>query len=119
MLSNNIANIINIFLTQTKLLEKNLAHLSPHSTVINNTQQVDWLTVRLDQAIISTFLEKSNQFLVTQTALEGINPHATLARGYAIVRGEDGNLVRSIHEVSSGDEINVRVSDGDFEAEVK
>jgi len=47
-------------------------------------------------------------------ALDALNPHAVVGRGYAICRRADGALVRSIHDVRSGDGIAVTVGDGDL-----
>jgi len=51
--------------------------------------------------------------------LEAVSPMATIARGFAIVTGEDGALVGSIAAVSPGDEITVHVSDGALAAVVE
>ena len=48
--------------------------------------------------------------------LEAVSPMATIARGFAIVTGEDGVLIGSVAAVSPGDEITVHVSDGALEA---
>jgi exodeoxyribonuclease VII large subunit len=50
--------------------------------------------------------------------LRALSPHATLERGYAIVRA-GGEIVRSRSGVESGDEIAVQVADGQFGARVK
>jgi exodeoxyribonuclease VII large subunit len=50
--------------------------------------------------------------------LRALSPRATLARGYAIVRAEDG-IVRSATAVASGDELEVEVVDGRFGARVE
>jgi exodeoxyribonuclease VII large subunit len=50
--------------------------------------------------------------------LQAVSPIAVLERGYAIVRrDEDGALVRSVRQVTPGDPLRVRVSDGSFNAE--
>lgn len=46
--------------------------------------------------------------------LEALNPRAILERGYAIVRGQDGSLVRSVRQVQHDERLNVQVSDGQF-----
>jgi len=51
--------------------------------------------------------------------LTAVSPLATLARGYAIVRGEDGRVIRSTHSVTPGDKLNIQVADGDFDAIVE
>jgi len=50
--------------------------------------------------------------------LRALSPHATLQRGYAIVRDGDG-IVRSADAVTRGDEIAVEVADGSFGARVE
>jgi len=50
--------------------------------------------------------------------LRALSPHATLQRGYAIVRDGDG-IVRSAGAVTRGDEIAVEVADGSFGARVE
>ncbi len=51
--------------------------------------------------------------------LEAVSPMATIARGFAIVTGEDGALISSVTAASPGDEITVHVSDGALEAVVE
>jgi exodeoxyribonuclease VII large subunit len=49
--------------------------------------------------------------------LDSLNPLAVLGRGYAIVtRQTDGKLVSQIEQAKPSDEIQVRVSDGAFDA---
>jgi exodeoxyribonuclease VII large subunit len=50
--------------------------------------------------------------------LRALSPHATLARGYAIVRGPDG-IVRSASVVQPGERVEVRVAEGEFGARVE
>ena len=50
--------------------------------------------------------------------LRALSPHATLQRGYAIVRDGVG-IVRSADAVTRGDEIAVEVADGSFGARVE
>ena len=49
--------------------------------------------------------------------LNALNPLAVLGRGYAVVtRQADGKLVSQVSDVKPNDEIQVRVSDGAFDA---
>ena len=53
------------------------------------------------------------------TRLSSLAPAAVLRRGFAILtRRADGRLVTSYQQVSRGDEIQVQVSDGEFNARV-
>jgi exodeoxyribonuclease VII large subunit len=50
--------------------------------------------------------------------LRALSPHATLQRGYAIVRSGD-EIVRSTAAISIGERIDVEVADGQFGARVE
>ena len=41
-----------------------------------------------------------------------MSPLKVLTRGYAMAENEEGQLVRSIHQVQSGDALNIRFGDG-------
>ena len=45
-------------------------------------------------------------------SLHAISPLATVARGYSILQGGDGSVIRSVDQVASGDHIHARVADG-------
>ena len=49
--------------------------------------------------------------------LDALSPLKTLTRGYSITSLKDDNkVVKSINDVKNGDEIEVRVKDGKFNA---
>jgi exodeoxyribonuclease VII large subunit len=45
-------------------------------------------------------------------SLTALNPQAALARGYALVRTPDGQLVRSHHQLATGMTLNLRFAEG-------
>ena len=51
-------------------------------------------------------------------ALSALSPYATLERGYSIVRGPDGAVLRDARAVNSGDPISVRLQRGEIGARV-
>jgi exodeoxyribonuclease VII large subunit len=55
----------------------------------------------------------------TAGKLRALSPQATLERGYAVVRTDNGTLVRSPQDVTRGDAIDVHVSEGRFGARVE
>ncbi len=50
--------------------------------------------------------------------IESLNPLAVLARGYSVAL-KDGKSIKSVSEVESGDEITLRLADGNVEAIMK
>ena len=51
-------------------------------------------------------------------SLQSLSPLATLDRGYAIVTGPDGQILRSASDTSLGDTLSVRLSRGSVIADV-
>ena len=76
------------------------------------------LSHRTELALSHQMKLHSSQLSGLQRRLEALNPLAILQRGYAVVSKPDGSLVRSATQVQPGDELNVRVSDGEFPAQV-
>jgi exodeoxyribonuclease VII large subunit len=52
-------------------------------------------------------------------ALNALSPYATLERGYSIVRGPDGTVLRDANNAKSGDQISVRLQRGEIGARVE
>jgi exodeoxyribonuclease VII large subunit len=52
-------------------------------------------------------------------ALSALSPYSTLERGYSIVRGPDGTVLRDATQVVKGDEISVRLQRGEVGARVE
>jgi len=50
--------------------------------------------------------------------LDALSPLGVLSRGYAIARGPDGRVLHRAQELAPGDSVRVRLSEGEFEAEV-
>jgi len=46
--------------------------------------------------------------------LRSLSPLAVLDRGYALVLGADGALIRSTGQLGTGDHVRTRLSDGEF-----
>ncbi|GAA2058108.1 exodeoxyribonuclease VII large subunit [Polymorphospora rubra] len=54
----------------------------------------------------------------TLARLRALSPAATLQRGYAIVQRADGHVVRAAGEVAKGDQIRLRLAEGELGATV-
>ena len=52
-------------------------------------------------------------------SLETVSPLATVARGYAILRHEDGRVVRSTTQAAQGDHVEARLADGTLKLTVR
>ena len=100
---------------QVDALGRTARSLNPKARVQNQSQHVDTLTLRLDQAMRRLLTAHHNELALLRTQLHAVSPQATLARGYAIVRGENG-LIRSVNDINSNDTLKIQVADGEFDA---
>jgi exodeoxyribonuclease VII large subunit len=93
--------------------------LSPGVQLTQARQRVDDLLGRADAAMRYDLAVRRERLLGTTGRLVGVGPLATLGRGYAIVRHrQTDTVVRSVTQVSPGDALDIRVTDGKFEADV-
>jgi exodeoxyribonuclease VII large subunit len=58
------------------------------------------------------------RFERVEKILAVLGPGATLSRGYSMTMDEKGRLVRSVNQVSRGDKIRTRVTDGEIKSAV-
>ena len=61
---------------------------------------------------------KKQEFVSLTASLDAMSPLKVLTRGYAMTQTADGGVVRSVKQVTSGDEIHITVSDGKISATV-
>jgi exodeoxyribonuclease VII large subunit len=93
--------------------EWRLARLSPQAGLNNRRQQIDSLLNRAAQTLRHRLTLQRGQVAALSARLETLNPQATLSRGYAIVQ-KGSTVVTSTGQVNPGDELTVKVSDGEF-----
>lgn len=64
-------------------------------------------------------LERAKENIITQfKVIDAYDPQKTLERGYSIVYSSDGEVIKESIDTSSGQEIQVRMKDGTFDAKV-
>ena len=95
-----------------------LTRVSPEQQILAQRQRLGNLQQRM-QTRFENRLGLTRERIAAQTArVEALNPTQVLARGYAIVRSQGGNVVRHAKQVTRGDALRVTVSDGTFNVEV-
>lgn len=100
-------------------LASQLRYVSPDRRIQSERQRVDELARRAYSSLIHQFQLQSSHLKGMQKRLEALNPLAVLARGYAVVtRKDDNKVVSRVAQAEQGKQIQVRVSDGQFDAEI-
>ena len=70
-------------------------------------------------SILERFVERQHEFVVaSQRLFHSVDPKRVLQRGYSITRNKKGRVVRSSHDVDSGDPLVIELAEGIIEAEV-
>ena len=96
-----------------------LHRFSPLNQILNNRQRVDELSHRSWLGMDHALRLQRAHLEGLQTQLVSLSPQSILNRGYAMVAFRvGGGIVSSVHQVSPGDPLQVKVKDGDFEVEV-
>lgn len=84
----------------------------PMTLVDNRRMELDRSRERLASAEEKILAVKRQHFVASTAKLEAMSPLKVLTRGYVIADDEKGNTIRSAGQLSSGDKITLRLSDG-------
>jgi exodeoxyribonuclease VII large subunit len=100
-------------------LDLRLNRQSPVARVLRQKVALQVLSDRLDKPMLS-FLSRQNVRLGQAGAgLDALSPLASLGRGYSICLKPDGSIVSRIAQVGAGDDVRLRVSDGEIDCRVE
>jgi exodeoxyribonuclease VII large subunit len=111
----------NFLILQRRQLERQQNRLllrTPLARVHRDQQHLDELNYRVGTALSHTIEINRTRLTGLEMRLNSLNPQAILKRGYSIVTQLDGRLVHSVKQVQPDDNLQVRVSDGEFEVRV-
>lgn len=103
---------------QLKILSESPALQSPAVYLEHRRKNLSLLQNQLEatqQQIISNINQK---FLTFTAKLDALSPLKVLIRGYAMVNSQDGQLIRSVKQIDTGDSVSIRVSDGNVNATI-
>ncbi|WP_305785086.1 exodeoxyribonuclease VII large subunit [Symbioplanes lichenis] len=91
----------------------------PETLIDQRSAEVGALRDRATRSLDHRVRRADDELRHTLARLRALSPAATLERGYAIVQRADGHVVRSAAEVSPGDQLRVRLAEGELHTEVR
>ncbi|MEN8172208.1 MAG: exodeoxyribonuclease VII large subunit [Chloroflexota bacterium] len=100
-------------------VQNDLQRVSPAARIREHRQRIDELSARLGVAVRHRQTIQRSGIEALESRLNALNPLAVLQRGYAIISRLDDGVISKVGQVEDGDALSVRVSDGDFDVEVK
>ena len=84
----------------------------PTKYIERHRENLNHLMTRLISAQQRNCNKKQNQLVALTAKLDAMSPLKVLSRGYAMVRGTDGSVIKSIKQVNIADKGTVVFSDG-------
>ena len=92
--------------------------MDPTATFGRRYEQLSELRHRANRAIGSTIERESALIGHHLARVRAMSPQATLERGYSILLDPSGAAVRSVHQVSAGDDLDAQLTDGQLRVKV-
>jgi len=86
--------------------------------VFQNAQRLDELNMRRIKAFKLYYKQSLDKVKHIEKMISNLNPENILSRGYSITFSE-GNVVKSIADIKTGDNVTTRLKDGNVDSTVK
>lgn len=100
------------------VLAKSAALQSPQNYLDQKLLQLSHINQRMTASHTRLLDRKNHQFVAAAAKLDALSPLKVLSRGYAMTQKEGGEVVRSVKQLSVGDELTVTLGDGTITANV-
>lgn len=104
--------------TQLDGLKRSRTLSNPALLLSEKRQRLELLAERLAEKSRGIIDSRKQRLILQRERLALLDPMNLLRRGYGIVSSNDGRLLRSVRGVKAGDDIVVRLSDGELTASV-
>ncbi len=91
----------------------------PRQSLAHARQRLLALRARLEQSLERSLRSSAFRLGALDARLHSLSPLAVLDRGYALVLGAEGSLIRSAAQLTAGDAVTTRLADGVFTSRVE
>lgn len=96
-----------------------LSHGDPFYQIRQKRQYLADAEERLNQQMTIKLRNKRHMLEVYIERMKGLSPLERLSQGYSFVRDAKGNVIKSVHQVESGENITVDLKDGTITAVIE
>ena len=94
------------------------AFKNPTQKINEQYMLIDIKVKSLQNSILLKIKEEKTKFVKEVAKLDALSPLKTLTRGYSIITKQDGKVAKKIQELSQGEKVSIRLSDGKVDAQV-
>ncbi len=118
-LNNSAKKLIEKRLLQLKLYADKQVLRDPMFMINEKSLVLDSVYRDFENAVKTLLTEKKQALGLRSSQLDSLSPLSTLQRGFSVVKGKDGGIVKKVEDAKSGSDISIVVSDGEIEAVVR
>lgn len=94
------------------------AFKNPTQKINEQYMLIDMKVKSLQNSILLKIKEDKTKFVKEVAKLDALSPLKTLTRGYSIVSKQDGKIAKEVKDLSQGEKVSIRLSDGSVDAQV-
>ncbi len=116
-LNTNYLNIINDKINNVSAFELKVKAYTPINLIENKKKEVEYDLNKLNSNIKNIIDNLRHIFNLQKEKLETLNPLSIMDKGYSIPRIK-GKVIKSVSDVSRGDEMSVAIKDGTIKTKV-
>lgn len=95
-------------------LAADVLHHEPRQMLARMRERLAVGNTRMERSLERTLRRSVARVESLDARLRSLSPLAVLERGYALVLGADGTLIRTTGQLAAGDHVRTRLSDGEF-----
>lgn len=94
------------------------AFKNPTQKINEKYMLIDMKVKSLQNSILLKIKEDKTKFVKEVAKLDALSPLKTLTRGYSIISKQDGRIAKEVKDLSQGEKVSIRLSDGKVDAQV-
>ena len=94
------------------------AFKNPTQKINEQYMLIDMKVKSLQNSILLKIKEDKTKFVKEVAKLDALSPLKTLTRGYSIISKQDGKITKEVKDLSQGEKVSIRLSDGKVDAQV-
>lgn len=119
-ISGNLAALLSRQLKNARarldMLSKSQVLTSPQGYLDKKRKDLQLVSEKLTAVYTQSLENKKRSYTALTAKLDAMSPLKVLSRGYAMAQTADGTVLKSTQQVSRGDSVTVRLSDGSIHA---
>lgn len=118
MLELNMLGIIKKLRAQLEQYSNSWVMTHPADLLTAKQQLLDDSMQRLEQSLQHKIKDAKHEFTISAEKLSILSPLAVLARGYSVLRDQNGRIIRTSNEINIGEKLEAVLSKGIIAVEV-